>query len=59
MVCKNYRFARQKLCFHRVKAMLLQIQSYAFGKRKLFFDKINIDFRLIETFLRVKSKPCF
>lgn len=39
--------------------MLLQIRSYGFGKRKLFFDKINVDFRLIETFLRVKSKPCF
>jgi len=41
---KSYAFANPEIWFWKTKAV---------------FDKINVDFRLIKTFLRVKSKRCF
>jgi hypothetical protein len=60
LICKNIDFGCQKYRFYLAKAMLLHLESIAFGKSILFFNEIDAVFSLTEMLKQrnVKKSDC-
>jgi len=60
LTCKNIGFGCQKYRFYLAKAMLLHLESIAFGKSILFFNEIDAVFSLTEMLKQrnVKKSDC-